>query len=77
MKYMATTSIGHPIYTTVSVEARSYFDLCSKMHDSMEKIRYYLHGVNGGINPEEIEPYTKDMVYPKVQWRITREEDED
>lgn len=71
--YVATAKVGHPIHRSFKLKATKFAHLKLKIHFAMRYCRYYTEGVNGGINPDESEPYTKDLIYPEVKWSITRD----
>lgn len=73
MRYTATAIIERP-YFSLFTTADSYTELCARMYAESERVRYYTQGVNGGINPDEDKPYTKDLIWPEIKWKITKKE---
>lgn len=75
-KYKATGIVtGMPQgQLALETSSRTFSYLTDLMAQETENIRFYTEGVNGGILDTEAEPYTKDLIWPEVKWKISREE---
>jgi len=76
--YTAEGIVDSTVFPTpLKTTGYNYRHLTENMARLSQDVRFYTEGENGGINFNEKEPFTKDLIWPKVSWKITREVRED
>lgn len=78
INYTATGKVdSHLFRGELKATGYSYKSLTENMAKVTEDIRYFTEGVSGGINSSDQEPYTKNLIWPRVNWKITKVEKND
>lgn len=71
-RYEATGYVWMPGYKKrLHAGADAYELLVSQMSKLTMDARYTTQGVNGGLTVET-EPYTLDLIWPRIDWQITK-----
>lgn len=71
--YVAKGTVNSNLFGNPKLEVRSwrYEYLVKDMAEAVQDLRYYTEGVN---SYKKSEAYTKDLIWPEVSWKITREQ---